>query len=331
MRLPPPHPRSGLRRVDGNAGRSGQRRLLLLRACRALPSNAALRNYSFCLDKTRYCALCGWLIRCTPATWAQADRTDKFGYDPDVPTAWQANIGSNAYYPQGGASYSHARGINPPADRTATEADNVTTFYATNMTPQLQTLNGGRVAVAGGQGPRLDLQRHGSARGDGRLGRSEPHAALRLRQQGVRARPAPCPRTAGKCCCARSRETPENRCASFRPPELQKHPDSGWTTTTRTRGTSHRALAASAKSSGTRASVLRERPRRSEEHMGRHALERGSDPQFPGLVPTYDTTPLLRGVVLLAPYPFSGVPLTLDSVFDFASCFCAPVPTLFSA
>lgn len=110
----------------------------------ALPSNAALRNYSFCLDKTRYCAL--WVAYPLHACYlGEADRTDKFGYDPDVPTAWQANIGSNAYYPQGGASYSHARGHQlPSADRTATEADNVTTFYATNMTPQLQTLNGGQ-------------------------------------------------------------------------------------------------------------------------------------------------------------------------------------------
>jgi endonuclease G len=49
----------------------------------------------------------------------------------------------NAYYPKGGSSYSHSRGHQlPSADRLASNEDNATTFYFTNMTPQLQSLNG---------------------------------------------------------------------------------------------------------------------------------------------------------------------------------------------
>ena len=70
-------------------------------------------------------------------------RTNAWSYDPCcVEDAYEPNL-KNAYYPQGGSSNSHSRGHQlPSADRLASDADNATTFYFTNMTPQLQSLNG---------------------------------------------------------------------------------------------------------------------------------------------------------------------------------------------
>ena len=109
-----------------------------------LPSNNKLRNYSFCFDKEKHCAL--WvaypLHKCY--TEGSGHRTDDWGYDPCcVDDNYEPNL-KNAYYPQGGSSYSHSRGHQlPSADRLASDDDNATTFYYTNMTPQLQSLNGG--------------------------------------------------------------------------------------------------------------------------------------------------------------------------------------------
>lgn len=108
-----------------------------------LPSNNKLRNYSFCFDKEKHCAL--WvaypLHRCY--TEGSGHRTNAWGYDPCcIDDVYEPNL-KNAYYPQGGSSYSHSRGHQlPSADRLASDADNATTFYYTNMTPQLQSLNG---------------------------------------------------------------------------------------------------------------------------------------------------------------------------------------------
>ena len=109
-----------------------------------LPSNNKLRNYSFCFDRSKHCAL--WvaypLHECY--TKGSGKRTDEWSYDPCcVEDNYEPNL-RNAYYPQGGSSYSHSRGHQlPSADRLASNADNATTFYYTNMTPQLQSLNGG--------------------------------------------------------------------------------------------------------------------------------------------------------------------------------------------
>ena len=109
-----------------------------------LPSNNKLRNYSFCFDKEKHCAL--WvaypLHKCY--TEGSGHRTDDWEYDPCcIEDKYEPNL-NNAYYPQNGSSFSHSRGHQlPSADRLASDEDNATTFYFTNMTPQLQSLNGG--------------------------------------------------------------------------------------------------------------------------------------------------------------------------------------------
>ncbi len=109
-----------------------------------LPSNNKLRNYSFCFDKSKYCAL--WVAYPLHKCYTEGNgyRTDAWSYDPCcIDDSVEPNL-RNAYYPQGGSSYSHSRGHQlPSADRLASYEDNATTFYYTNMTPQLQSLNGG--------------------------------------------------------------------------------------------------------------------------------------------------------------------------------------------
>ena len=108
-----------------------------------LPSNNKLRNYSFCFDKEKHCAL--WVAYPLHECYTEGGgkRTNAWGYDPCcIDDDIESNL-KNAYYPQGGSSYSHSRGHQlPSADRLASDADNATTFYYTNMTPQLQSLNG---------------------------------------------------------------------------------------------------------------------------------------------------------------------------------------------
>ena len=108
-----------------------------------LPSNNKLRNYSFCFDKEKHCAL--WVAYPLHECYTEGGgkRTNAWGYDPCcVDDKEEPNL-FNAYYPQGGSSYSHSRGHQlPSADRLASNEDNATTFYFTNMTPQVQSLNG---------------------------------------------------------------------------------------------------------------------------------------------------------------------------------------------
>ena len=108
-----------------------------------LPSNNKLRNYSFCFDLEKHCAL--WVAYPLHECYTEGGgkRTNAWSYDPCcVDDAYEPNL-KNAYYPQGGSSNSHSRGHQlPSADRLASNEDNATTFYYTNMTPQLQSLNG---------------------------------------------------------------------------------------------------------------------------------------------------------------------------------------------
>lgn len=109
-----------------------------------LPSNNKLRNYSFCFDKEKYCAL--WVAYPLHKCYIEGNgkRTDDWEYDPCcIDDQYEPNL-KNSYYSQGGKTNTHSRGHQlPSADRLASKEDNATTFYFTNMTPQLQSLNGG--------------------------------------------------------------------------------------------------------------------------------------------------------------------------------------------
>lgn len=94
-----------------------------------------VRNFSFCYDKTLHVA--HWVAYPLHAVYrGSVDRTDDFLYDPLVGDAYQPNLEDGSYK----GSYDRGHQI-PSADRTATRELNAQTFYATNMTPQLNRLN----------------------------------------------------------------------------------------------------------------------------------------------------------------------------------------------
>lgn len=118
-----------------------------------LPSAPEKRNYSFCFSPQHHASL--WVAYPLHECYTgEAKRDNKFCFDADFAavtgsTDLQADV-SGAYYSQHNNSkasetnlqYSRGHQL-PSADRTASAEDNRTTFYATNMTPQRQQLNGG--------------------------------------------------------------------------------------------------------------------------------------------------------------------------------------------
>lgn len=94
-----------------------------------------VRNYSYCYDKTLHTA--HWVAYPLHGVYrGTVDRTNEFGYDPKIDYSWQPDLGAGSYR----GSYDRGHQL-PSADRTATRELNEQTFYATNMTPQLDRLN----------------------------------------------------------------------------------------------------------------------------------------------------------------------------------------------
>ena len=120
-----------------------------------LPSSPDKRNYSFCFAP-EHCASMWVAYPLHECYIGSADRTNAFGFDADFgkfcddPQNTMQAVVSGAYYTNYGdtsitdTNLQYSRGHQlPSADRTVSKEDNRTTFYATNMTPQLQALNGG--------------------------------------------------------------------------------------------------------------------------------------------------------------------------------------------
>lgn len=98
-------------------------------------NNRTVRNYSFCYDKTLHVA--HWVAYPLHSVYrGSIDRTNDFQYDPKVDYSYQPNLVERSYT----GSYDRGHQL-PSADRTATRELNLQTFYATNMTPQLNRLN----------------------------------------------------------------------------------------------------------------------------------------------------------------------------------------------
>ena len=97
---------------------------------------SGVRNWSYYYDYASY--LARWVAYpLNRGLISTGSRTDQWGYDPLLPAAYQQEIVSGAY----GTGHSRGHQI-PSADRLSYNA-NVTTFYATNMTPQDYQFNGG--------------------------------------------------------------------------------------------------------------------------------------------------------------------------------------------
>ena len=108
-----------------------------------LPSNNTLRNYSMCFDVSKYCAL--WVAYPLHSCYIIGDgkRTSAWKYDPCCVADEYESCLHHSYRGEDGKTNTHSRGHQlPSADRLASNDDNATTFYYSNMTPQLQSLNG---------------------------------------------------------------------------------------------------------------------------------------------------------------------------------------------
>lgn len=104
------------------------------------------RNYSFLYDPEMYASY--WVAYPLAKEDFSSGRNDSFGYDPDIAQNKQTNISGTygvSYSPTSYSSNSYARGHQVPnADRNANATAQAQTYYATNMTPQIQNgFNGG--------------------------------------------------------------------------------------------------------------------------------------------------------------------------------------------
>lgn len=96
------------------------------------------RNYSFYLDPAAKIAL--WVAYPLNKTlYGSGSRTDEWALDPKVPEACQAVLYSG--FKRGSSGESYDRGHQLPSADRLTPGINETTFYSTNMTPQLSNFN----------------------------------------------------------------------------------------------------------------------------------------------------------------------------------------------
>ena len=94
------------------------------------------RNWSFYYDYASF--ISSWVAYpLNRVLIGSGSRSDAWGYDPLIPYQYQQNIITSAY------GTGHSRGHQIPSADRLDRAANVTTFYATNMTPQESDFNGG--------------------------------------------------------------------------------------------------------------------------------------------------------------------------------------------
>lgn len=94
-------------------------------------SRKKMRNYSMLYSKKDRIAY--WVAYpLFPACTGSSGRTDAWGYDPDISSSYQGNLSSGF----GGNGYDRGHQI-PSGDRTSDKETNKTTFYYSNMTPQV--------------------------------------------------------------------------------------------------------------------------------------------------------------------------------------------------
>ncbi len=95
------------------------------------------RNYTYCFDPDYRASL--WVaypLHSCYTTGSANRNNSKFGYDPDVDTKYQANLGIGSY----NGWYDRGHQL-PAADRKCSQQMMDQTFYATNMTPQQYNFN----------------------------------------------------------------------------------------------------------------------------------------------------------------------------------------------
>ena len=222
-------------------------------------------------------------------------RPDKWAYDPEIDEKWQASLVDYSYPAK---EYDRGHQI-PNADRNCNASIQAQTFYCSNSTPQNNKLNGGEWAQLEGRirsswmcadtlyvvtgawfdpnrTPPLRLRHQGSGQGLPRAhALLESAAALEVGKHRKTA--------------ARASGLGAAKHRILDGPRRQELVERRIERLQRPRNRAAHGL-----------HVLRERSRRSEEHMGRHALERALTRSFRALflAPTSrPQPPLLAGVV----------------------------------
>lgn len=101
-------------------------------------ANPKKRNYSMLYDTQNQVAY--WVAYPLSSDYlGDQKRTDQWAYDPDYSKDWQADL-SGGYFDNTALQLDRGHQL-PSADRTANFAENASTFYYTNMTPQNRNLN----------------------------------------------------------------------------------------------------------------------------------------------------------------------------------------------
>lgn len=102
-----------------------------------LPSNPSARNYFLLYNTKLHLAHYVAYPLYKDVMEKKVDRTNAWGYDPNIPEAYQPNL-KRSYV----EDYSKGHQI-PSGDRVSSRDDNASTFYYSNMVPQNQKHNGG--------------------------------------------------------------------------------------------------------------------------------------------------------------------------------------------
>lgn len=102
-----------------------------------LPSNPSARNYFLLYNTKLHLAHYVAYPLYKDVMEKKVDRTNAWGYDPNIPEAYQPNL-KRSYV----EDFSKGHQI-PSGDRVSSRDDNASTFYYSNMVPQRQTHNGG--------------------------------------------------------------------------------------------------------------------------------------------------------------------------------------------
>ena len=110
-------------------------------------SRSNARNYTYCFDPEKRASL--WVaypLHSCYTTGSGNRNNSKFGYDPEVDTKGQANLGIGSY----NGWYDRGHQL-PAADRKCSQEMMDQTFYATNMTPQQYNFNQNKWGVLEGK------------------------------------------------------------------------------------------------------------------------------------------------------------------------------------
>ena len=100
------------------------------------------RNYSFYWDYADRVSLWVAYPLCQSNIGAPVGRSEAYGFDPLLPAREQSDVTRGFSGGSGGIRYDRGHQI-PSADRQGSYANNATTFYSTNMTPQANAFNTG--------------------------------------------------------------------------------------------------------------------------------------------------------------------------------------------